>query len=72
MILLSSRADDTGCVDVTKGESLGGSYEGVFPMGLIGCLKPAPHEYQFTRFFKRDVENPNIVRLIIISGTVNL
>lgn len=62
------RADEAGCVDVTKRESLGGSYEGVFPMGLIGCLKPAPHEYQYTRFFKRDVENPNIVDVSVYSS----
>ncbi|CAL4116917.1 unnamed protein product, partial [Meganyctiphanes norvegica] len=61
------RADNNGCVDVSNSESLGGSYNGLFPMGLIGCLKPAPHEYKYTRFFKRDVEKPNIVDVSVYS-----
>ncbi|XP_063609359.1 acyl-coenzyme A thioesterase 1-like isoform X1 [Penaeus indicus] len=59
------RADSNGQVDVESMESLGGSYTGHFPMGLIGTLHPAPSEYKFTRFFKRDVLNPNILELSV-------
>ncbi|XP_047491952.1 acyl-coenzyme A thioesterase 1-like isoform X2 [Penaeus chinensis] len=62
------RADSNGQVDVDTMESLGGSYTGHFPMGLIGTLHPAPSEYKFTRFFKRDVLNPNIVDLSVFDG----
>ena len=55
------RADDDGQVDVNTMESIGGSYTGVFPMGLVSSLSPALKKHKFTRFFKRDVENPNIV-----------
>ncbi|XP_042218789.1 acyl-coenzyme A thioesterase 1-like isoform X4 [Homarus americanus] len=62
------RADSSGQVDVSKLESLGGHYKGIFPMGLIGSLVPAPNEYKYTRFFKRDVENPNIVKMTVHKG----
>lgn len=62
------RADNNGQVDVDTMESLGGSYTGHFPMGLIGTLHPAPSEYKFTRFFKRDVLNPNVMELSVIDG----
>ncbi|XP_066970705.1 acyl-coenzyme A thioesterase 1-like isoform X2 [Macrobrachium rosenbergii] len=62
------RADGNGEVDVDVMESLGGEYEGVFPMGLFGSLAPAPNEYKYTRFFKRDVENPNIVTISVHDG----
>lgn len=62
------RADSDGQVDVEVMESLGGYYEGVFPMGLIGSLLPAPNEYKYTRFFKRDVEHPNLVTLSVHGG----
>ncbi|XP_064092764.1 acyl-coenzyme A thioesterase 1-like isoform X1 [Macrobrachium nipponense] len=62
------RADGNGEVDVDVMESLGGEYEGVFPMGLFGSLAPAPNEYKYTRFFKRDVENPNLVTISVHDG----
>ena len=62
--LQNCRANAEGEVDVTTMESLGGQYEGVFPMGLIGNLLPAFNEFKYTRFFKRDVENPNLVSMI--------
>lgn len=64
------RADNNGQVDVDTMESLGGSYTGHFPMGLIGTLHPAPSEYKFTRFFKRDVLNPNVVSCVYHSFIV--
>ncbi|XP_071530949.1 acyl-coenzyme A thioesterase 1-like [Panulirus ornatus] len=52
-------------------ESLGGHYKGILPMGLIGSLLPAPKEYKHTRFFKRDVENPSIVKVTVHLGHLN-
>ncbi|KAK7066069.1 hypothetical protein SK128_013319, partial [Halocaridina rubra] len=51
-------ANCKGEVDLNKMGSQGGHYEGVFPMGLIGSLLPAPNEYRFSRFISRDVTKP--------------
>ncbi|KAK3885185.1 hypothetical protein Pcinc_010577 [Petrolisthes cinctipes] len=61
-------ANDEGKVDVSRMESQGGHYKGHFPMGLIGGLKPAPSEFKYTRFFKRDVETPNEVKVSVHEG----
>ncbi|KAL7641360.1 UNVERIFIED_CONTAM: hypothetical protein RMT77_008499 [Armadillidium vulgare] len=52
-------ADRDGTIDTSHNESYGGHYKGVFQMGLLAGLKPAPDEFQYLRLFKRDVENPN-------------
>lgn len=62
------KADGNGQVDVSTMESVGGSYRGVFPMGLLSSLSPALEKQKFTRFFKRDVENPNIVTMSVFRG----
>lgn len=46
---------------MSKRESQGGDYKGHFPMGLLGGLRGARKEDKYTRFFKRDVVNPNEV-----------
>ncbi|XP_045112618.1 acyl-coenzyme A thioesterase 1-like isoform X3 [Portunus trituberculatus] len=68
MSLAHYRADSNGQVDVSTMESLGGSYRGVFSMGLLSSLSPALKKHKFTRFFKRDVENPNIVTISVFRG----
>ncbi|XP_071530952.1 acyl-coenzyme A thioesterase 1-like [Panulirus ornatus] len=65
------RANESGQVDLATMESLGGHYKGIFPMGLIGSLLPAPEEYRYTRFFKRDVQNPSIVKVTVHRGHLN-
>jgi len=50
--------DSTGCVDVDTLPSLGGSYEGVFPDGLLTTLAPPPGAYEFSRLYKADPANP--------------
>ncbi|RXG58628.1 Acyl-coenzyme A amino acid N-acyltransferase 1 [Armadillidium vulgare] len=55
----SKFADRDGTIDTSHNESYGGHYKGVFQMGLLAGLKPAPDEFQYLRLFKRDVENPN-------------
>ncbi|XP_076053242.1 acyl-coenzyme A thioesterase 5-like isoform X4 [Oratosquilla oratoria] len=62
------RANTQGEVDVTTMESEGGRYTGNFPMGLIAGMAPAPHVYKYTRFFKRDVENPNKIEASVFDG----
>ncbi|XP_064079394.1 acyl-coenzyme A thioesterase 1-like [Macrobrachium nipponense] len=62
------RADENGAVDVDKMESLGGQYEGIFPMGLIGSLVPAPPHYRYVRFIKRVVEKPLAVTISVHNG----
>ncbi|CAL4067429.1 unnamed protein product, partial [Meganyctiphanes norvegica] len=53
------RSDDSGSITTEDSESVGGSYTGVWTMGLLSALKPAPHERQSTRFFKRRTDSPN-------------
>ncbi|XP_068203081.1 acyl-coenzyme A thioesterase 1-like [Palaemon carinicauda] len=66
------RADGNGEIDVDEMKSLGGQYEGLMPMGLLGTLVPAPNEYKYTRFFKRDVENPNVVTVGVYDGHISI
>jgi len=55
-------ADKDGEVDVCRDSSLGGSYSGVSPMGLLWSMKPAPGQRKGTRLMKSDVTKPyNIV-----------
>lgn len=62
------RSNDCGEVDASVMESSGGHYKGIYPMGLIGSLSSAPDKSKYTRFFKRDVENPSIVNLSVHNG----
>ncbi|XP_050702390.1 acyl-coenzyme A thioesterase 1-like isoform X1 [Eriocheir sinensis] len=62
------KANDNGHVDVNTMESLGGSYKGLFPMGPIATLSPMLQKHKYTRFFKKDVENPNVVTLSAFKG----
>ena len=55
-------ADKDGEVDVCRDSSLGGSYSGVSPMGLLWSMKPAPGQRKGIRLMKSDVTKPyNIV-----------
>ena len=47
-------ADKNGKIDVTTQPSLGGSYQGVHPMGFIWAMKPSPGNAH-SRFMKFDV-----------------
>ena len=51
-------ADKDGNVDVGHDLSIGGSYSGVEPMGLIWSMKQAPGQKKGIRLFKRDVTLP--------------
>ncbi|NXV72309.1 BAAT acyltransferase, partial [Atlantisia rogersi] len=60
------RADEAGKVDPGRHAALGGSYSGVWPMGLFWFLQP---DTLFRRLVKRDVAgSPFIVRLEVYDG----
>ena len=55
-------ADKDGEVDVCRDSSLGGSYRGVSPMGLLWSMKQAPGQRKGIKLMKSDVTKPyNIV-----------
>ncbi|XP_071369067.1 acyl-coenzyme A thioesterase 1-like [Centroberyx affinis] len=60
--------DVTGTVDVTKDPSLGGTYDGVEPMGLLWSLRPVPGSRPGLRFRKRDVQTPMEVQVSVYQG----
>lgn len=56
------RADGNGDVDVDRDPSLGGSYVGVEPMGLLWSMKASTlHKY----FFKNKALNPHVVKFSV-------
>ncbi|XP_076220148.1 acyl-coenzyme A amino acid N-acyltransferase 2-like isoform X1 [Aptenodytes patagonicus] len=60
------RADEAGEVDPGRHAALGGSYAGVWPMGLFWFLQP---DTLFRRLVKRDVAgSPFVVRLEVFDG----
>ncbi|KAM7395138.1 hypothetical protein PAMA_006745 [Pampus argenteus] len=59
------KADETGQVDVCRAPSLGGSYTGVEPMGLLWAMAPeTPH----SKFKKNNVLTPTLVEIEALSG----
>ena len=63
-------ADKDGEVDVCRDSSLGGSYSGVEPTGLIWSMKPAVGQRKGIRLSKRDVTTPYNVVLNCFDGHV--
>ena len=51
-------ADKHGEIDVHHDSSLGGSYSGIEPMGLLWSMKQAPGQKKGLRLYKRDVTKP--------------
>ena len=51
-------ADKDGEVNVCRDSSLGGSYSGVSPMGLLWSMKAAPGQRKGVRLMKSDVTKP--------------
>ncbi|XP_076120682.1 acyl-CoA thioesterase 19 [Alosa pseudoharengus] len=58
-------SDDRGSVNVAKDASIGGSYDGVEPMGLLWSMKPIPGSRPGLRFRKKDVHTPLVVHLSV-------
>jgi len=64
-------ADKHGEVDVCRDSSLGGSYSGVSPMGLLWSMKPAPGQRKGIRLKKSDVTKPYNIVLNCFDDHVN-
>ncbi|KAM7367681.1 hypothetical protein PAMP_013965 [Pampus punctatissimus] len=59
------KADETGQVDVCRAPSLGGSYTGVEPMGLLWAMAP---ETLHSKLKKKNVLIPTLVEIEALSG----
>ncbi|XP_011680549.2 acyl-coenzyme A amino acid N-acyltransferase 2 isoform X1 [Strongylocentrotus purpuratus] len=63
------KADADGKVRVQKEPSLGGSYEGIEPMGLFLAMEPVPEvAHKYPRLVKWDVTTPFSYTLELIDG----
>ncbi|KAK3093428.1 hypothetical protein FSP39_015615 [Pinctada imbricata] len=62
------KADHDGNVDVSKSESLNGTYQDVDAMGLFWSMKPEPDIPSSSRLFKRDVTTPIDIHLSVFNG----
>lgn len=60
--------DAEGKVDASVAEAVGGSYNGVFPAGLLTTLSPAPHELQTLRLYRRNPELPWKISIRVLEG----
>ncbi|XP_076048976.1 acyl-coenzyme A thioesterase 5-like [Oratosquilla oratoria] len=60
--------DGKGEVNNSLDASVGGSYEGVFPMGLLTTLSPAPGVYKYARCLKTDASTPDTVHVSLYKG----
>ncbi|XP_017295517.1 peroxisomal succinyl-coenzyme A thioesterase [Kryptolebias marmoratus] len=61
-------ADATGTVIVSEDSSLGGTYSGVEPMGLLWGLKPVPGSKPGLRMRKKNVQIPMVVTISVYQG----
>nr|XP_020449157.1 acyl-coenzyme A thioesterase 4-like [Monopterus albus]XP_020449158.1 acyl-coenzyme A thioesterase 4-like [Monopterus albus] len=61
-------ANATGAVNVAKDPSLGGTYSGVEPMGLLWSLRPVPGSIPGLRVRKTDVQTPMVVTISVYQG----
>lgn len=60
-----------GTINLTRDQSVGGSYLGHEPMGLFWSLQPAPGAREGLRLRKRNVETPYVVVLSLLEGHVS-
>ena len=65
-------ADEQGSVCVSSQPSVGGSYTGVEPMGLMWSMKLSPGQRDGIRLMKKDVTKPYIVNLDVFDGHLRL
>ncbi|XP_029597834.1 acyl-coenzyme A thioesterase 5-like isoform X1 [Salmo trutta] len=61
-------SDGQGTVTVAKDASLGGTYEGAEPMGLLWSMQPVPGSRTGLRLRKMDVLTPMVVHISVYSG----
>ncbi|XP_034540880.1 bile acid-CoA:amino acid N-acyltransferase-like [Notolabrus celidotus] len=60
-----------GTISLTRDESVGGSYLGCEPMGLLWSLQPAPGGRLGLRLRKKNVETPYVVHMSLLEGHVS-
>uniref|UniRef100_A0A8C8CBL9 Acyl-coenzyme A thioesterase 4-like n=1 Tax=Oncorhynchus tshawytscha TaxID=74940 RepID=A0A8C8CBL9_ONCTS len=61
-------SNDQGMVTVAKDASLGGTYEGAEPMGLLWSMQPVAGSRTGLRLRKMDVLTPMVVHISVYSG----
>ncbi|XP_074489667.1 peroxisomal succinyl-coenzyme A thioesterase-like isoform X2 [Sebastes fasciatus] len=61
-------ANTTGTVNVSEDLSLGGTYSGVEPMGLMWSLRPVPGSKPWLRMRKMNVQTPMEVKISVYQG----
>ncbi|XP_073693907.1 peroxisomal succinyl-coenzyme A thioesterase-like [Garra rufa] len=61
-------SDKHGSVTGVKDESLGGTYEGIEPMGLMWSMRPIPGSRHGLRLRKRDIFTPMAVHISVYTG----
>ncbi|XP_029901864.1 peroxisomal succinyl-coenzyme A thioesterase-like isoform X3 [Myripristis murdjan] len=61
-------SDDRGRVTVSEDASLGGTYKGVEPMGLLWSMHPVPGSRTGLRLRKMDVQSPMVVLISAYKG----
>lgn len=61
-------ADSTGTVNLCEDPSLGGTYNGVEPMGLLWSLRPVPGSKPGLRMRKTNVQTPMEVTVSVYQG----
>lgn len=64
-------SNDLGTVTVSEDASLGGSYDGVQPMGLLWSMKPIPGSRTGLRFRKKDTYTPVDVYMSVYEDHLN-
>ncbi|KAG9280965.1 acyl-coenzyme A thioesterase 4-like [Astyanax mexicanus] len=62
------KSDASGSVKVSEDVSLGGSYDGLEPMGLLWSMRPIPGSRKGLRFRNKDVFKPIEVHISVYEG----
>ncbi|KAL0968095.1 hypothetical protein UPYG_G00262350 [Umbra pygmaea] len=61
-------SDDSGLVNVESNVSLGGTYDGLEPMGLLWSMKPVPGSRTGLRLRKKEIQTPVVVHISVYRG----
>ncbi|XP_036376194.1 bile acid-CoA:amino acid N-acyltransferase-like [Megalops cyprinoides] len=64
-------SDGKGTVTVAEDASVGGSYQGTEPMGLLWSMKPVPGSRTGIRLRKEDVRTPMVVQISVYRGHIS-
>ncbi|XP_029103429.1 acyl-coenzyme A thioesterase 4-like isoform X1 [Scleropages formosus] len=64
-------SDPQGAVSGTDDASVGGTYEGIEPMGLLWSMRPVPGSKPGLRLRKKNVQTPVVVQIFVYMGHLN-